>query len=117
VFGVAILVGQLLSGMTAAFTGSMAPVLFSRLGMDPTSAAGPMETAIQDVVGGTILLAFSAWILQHFGDYGVGCPGHNLQGCIDGCALAGAATAGGMSDRYNATCLHYCVKLDGLGVC
>jgi hypothetical protein len=111
VFGGAVMVGQLLSGMTAAFTGSTAPVLFSWFGIDPTSAAGPLETAIQDVVGGTLLLAFSAFILEHFGDYGVGCPGHDMGGCVDGCALVGVAGVagvggvGGVGDRFNATCL------------
>ena len=113
VFGCAVLIGQLLSGMLSSVAGSTAPVLFSWFGVDPTSAAGPMETAIQDVVGGTLLLAFSAFILENFGDFGVGCPGHDMRGCVDGCALVEM----GNPNSFNATCLNWCVELDALGVC
>merc|ERR1712146_731545 len=33
------------------------------------------ETAFQDIVGGTFLLALAGFLLSEFGDHGHGCPG------------------------------------------
>ena len=65
-FGIIIGIGQFISIMTAAISGAFAPMLFKFIGgTDPASAAGPLETAVQDIVGGTVLLAFSAWGLSN----------------------------------------------------
>jgi len=45
IFGATIALGQFLCGMTAGIFGGLAPLCFKRLGIDPTSIAGPMETA------------------------------------------------------------------------
>ena len=75
-----------------------------------------METAVQDVIGGTLLLIFSAWMLSTFGDFGVGCPGGDLSGCVASCFLSDDAVNGTYTP-VNATCLHECVKFDAAGVC
>lgn len=115
IFGTAIAVGQCVSGLCAAATGSLAPLVFSRMGLDPTAMAGPMETAVQDVIGGTLLLMFSAWMLTNYGDFGTGCPGGNLKGCVASCQLPN--TADGVRRMYNQTCLDSCVEFDIAGVC
>ena len=116
IFGVAISVGMLASGFSAAFTGGLAPVLFTRLGFDPTSLAGPLETAIQDVAGGTLLLMFSAWFLSNFGDYGSACPGGDLPGCVHTCQLSPVNTSAATA-LFNQTCLDTCLDLDSQGIC
>ena len=115
IFGTAIAVGQCVSGLCAALTGSLAPIAFSRLGFDPTAMAGPMETAVQDVIGGTLLLMFSAWMLTNFGDFGAGCPGGNMKACVTSCYVS--MTADGLHEMYNQTCLHNCVALDMANIC
>lgn len=117
IFGTAIAVGQCVSGLCAAITGSLAPIFFSRLGFDPTVMAGPMETAVQDVIGGTLLLMFSAWMLTNFGDFGAGCPGGNMKGCVTSCYVNVSKTADGLHGMYNQTCLHKCVALDMANIC
>lgn len=36
--------------MASGFFGTLAPIIFSRMGIDPTRLAGPLETTIQDIV-------------------------------------------------------------------
>jgi magnesium transporter len=67
-FAVAIGFGMFCSVMSADITGSAAPLIFKRCGFDPSAMAGPLETAFQDIIGGTVLLAISAAILNAFGD-------------------------------------------------
>ncbi|KAF0690471.1 Aste57867_18127 [Aphanomyces stellatus] len=66
VFGVVVGVAQFLSIWTAALTGSAAPLVAKWFSMDPASAAGPMETAIQDVVGNSLFLVFASSLLNYF---------------------------------------------------
>ena len=64
-FGFVIGLGQFISIMTATISGAFAPLFFKFVwNTDPASAAGPMETAIQDIVGSTALLALSAVLLS-----------------------------------------------------
>lgn len=83
-FSLAIFIGMFCSVMTAGLTGSAAPLVFKRCGFDPSAMAGPLETAFQDIVGGTILLAVSAAILSAWGDGNSNC---DVGGCIDGCGM------------------------------
>merc|ERR1711865_927843 len=56
-FGGVVVLAQFLSVMTSVVTGAAAPLLFKRMGRDPATLAGPMETSIQDVLGyGTFML-------------------------------------------------------------
>ncbi|KAF0719090.1 Aste57867_1287 [Aphanomyces stellatus] len=66
VFGVVVGVAQFLSILTAALTGSAAPLIGKSLHMDPATFAGPMETAIQDVVGNSFFLMLASVLLEMF---------------------------------------------------
>jgi len=112
-FAASIWVGLFISIMSAALTGSAAPLLSKRCGMDPTATAGPLETAFQDVVGGTALLALSACILAAFGDYAGECPGGSLSSCIDLCQGMGGFNV--TADRWS--CVHSCVAMVDEGLC
>jgi magnesium transporter len=101
-FAFAIGFGMFCSVMSAALTGSGAPLLFKRCGFDPSAMAGPLETAFQDIIGGTVLLAVSAAILNAFGDK----PPPD-QGCGD-CVSACAAT----SLTVLQNCVNACVGSD-----
>merc|ERR1711933_421459 len=93
-FGMTIALGVFVSMLIAAISGTAAPLVSKRFGFDPSAMGGPMETAFQDVVGSTFLLALSASMLGTFGDHGADCPGEEPQGCMDLCRLdAGNATA------------------------
>jgi magnesium transporter len=50
---------------TAAFMGTVIPMLSRRLGFDPATAAGPFETAFQDAVGFAVFL----WLASMLRDY------------------------------------------------
>eukprot|EP01147_Barroeca_monosierra_P006547 gene6547-9388_t len=113
IFGIAIGIGQLASSILAALSGSLAPLLFAKLFGDPTSLAGPMETAVQDILGSSVLLAFSVWILSTFGDVGTVCPGGSLYGCVDTCQL----TPLNETVTYNETCLQQCLSYAVSGEC
>ncbi|KAI9173170.1 hypothetical protein H9P43_007301 [Blastocladiella emersonii ATCC 22665] len=54
----------MLSASAAGILGSLAPIFFKRLGFDPALCAGPLETAVQDVVGISIYLAMGRLILK-----------------------------------------------------
>jgi cation transporter-like permease len=62
-FGAVICLGMFISGLTAGFFGGLAPLCFKRLGIDPTSIAGPMETAFQDMVGSTLFVIMAYYLL------------------------------------------------------
>ena len=67
-FGWAISVSQFFSILTAGMTGSLAPLFFSfLLGRDARMWGGPLETAIQDLVGSVTMVVFS---YQIFGAVG-----------------------------------------------
>lgn len=109
-FALAIGLGQTISIITAATSGSMAPLVFKRCGFDPASMAGPMETAIQDVVGGTLLLALSAAILSHFGDFAAECPEGGMTECIKTWSYLGPG-------EYNVTRIDICLQYQSQGIC
>merc|ERR1712070_858683 len=88
-FGLAIFCGMLFSVMLAGISGSAAPLLFKMCNFDPSSLAGPMETAIQDIVGGTVLLMLSACILNGLGEKADECPGGSIEGCMSHCTFDG----------------------------
>merc|ERR1711972_683985 len=85
-------------GVMAAISGSAAPLLSKRCGLDPSAMGGPMETAFQDIVGGTFLLALAGFLLQWFGDHGHGCPGGSAGGCIELCKIAVGNVTSAMYD-------------------
>ncbi|RHY29195.1 hypothetical protein DYB32_005353 [Aphanomyces invadans] len=70
VFGVVVGIAQFLSIVTAALTGSAAPLIGKWLHFDPATFAGPMETAIQDVVGNSFFLILASGMLDYFAHVG-----------------------------------------------
>jgi len=67
-FGVTILVAQILSIVTAGLTGTLAPIMFSFVFQrDSGKWGGPLETAIQDVVGSFAMIVVSYHILKLLG--------------------------------------------------
>lgn len=123
-FAFAIAFGQFVSVMTAAVSGAAAPLVFKRCGtwvprqlrgwFDPTATAGPFETAFQDVIGGTFLLAASAGILAALGDYARQCPGGGINGCI---ALCRAADGNATVVPYMEACIQSCLHDLDAGIC
>jgi len=93
----------------------MAPLLFKYLKIgDPSALAGPLETAFQDIIGSSALLALSAAILTAW-TMTQDCPGGDLGGCVDTCMPSAAASAAFVP--MNQTCLNNCVNLAGQGIC
>jgi Mg/Co/Ni transporter MgtE len=67
-FGITIFIAQILSIVTAGVTGTLAPLIFSFLfRRDSGKWGGPMETAIQDIVGGFAMVVVSYHILKYLG--------------------------------------------------
>jgi Mg/Co/Ni transporter MgtE len=68
VFAFAIMVAQFFSVVTAGVTGTFAPLVFTFIcNRDPGKRGGPLETAIQDIVGSFALMFLSYKILEFFG--------------------------------------------------
>ena len=67
-FGITIFVAQVLSIVTAGLTGTLAPLIFSFLfHRDSGKWGGPLETAIQDIVGSFAMVVVSYHILKFLG--------------------------------------------------
>jgi len=67
-FGVTILFAQFISIVTAGITGTFAPLLFSFIfHRDSGKWGGPLETAIQDIVGSFAMVVVSYRILKFLG--------------------------------------------------
>jgi len=66
-FGVVLFLAQFLSVLSAAVTGALAPVMAKWSGFDPAAFAGPMETAMQDIVGNAVFLSLAAGLLKSVG--------------------------------------------------
>jgi len=67
-FGLTILLAQFISIVTAGITGTFAPLLFSFIFQrDSGKWGGPLETAIQDIVGSFAMVVISYKILEFLG--------------------------------------------------
>jgi Mg/Co/Ni transporter MgtE len=67
-FGITIMVAQFLSIVTAGFTGTFAPLMFSFIfRRDAGKWSGPLETAIQDIIGSFAMIVLSYYILAWLG--------------------------------------------------
>ncbi|HXD74537.1 MAG TPA: magnesium transporter [Vicinamibacterales bacterium] len=66
VFGLVVGAAMICAVVTAAFMGTVIPLVSKRLGFDPAATAGPFETALQDLIGFTVFLTLasrlSAWL-------------------------------------------------------
>jgi magnesium transporter len=63
-FGVVVAVSLFLAIAMASFNGSVVPVLFQRLGVDPAVAAGPMVTTSSDLIGIAIYFGTAALMID-----------------------------------------------------
>merc|ERR1712048_103946 len=112
VFGSAIWLGMFFSVLSAGISGSAAPLLFKRLKCDPSALAGPLETAFQDIIGGSVLLALSAYILKTFAHHEA-CPSDDLSSCLNEHCMKNALHASeGVWSTINTTCMDWCVNFD-----
>lgn len=67
-FGLTIFIAQFISMLTAGVTGTFAPLLFSFVfKQDAGKWGGPLETAVQDIVGSFSMVVVSYYLLSFFG--------------------------------------------------
>ena len=67
-FGLTIFMAQFVSIVTAGFTGTLAPLIFSFIfHRDSALYGGPLETAVQDIVGSFAMVVLSYRMLVFFG--------------------------------------------------
>jgi cation transporter-like permease len=67
-FGITIFIAQMISILTAGITGTFAPLLFSFIfKRDSGKWGGPLETAIQDIVGSFAMVIISYHVLLLLG--------------------------------------------------
>lgn len=64
VFGFIVGFSMFIAINLSGFVGTITPLISKRLGFDPALTAGPFETAIQDVVGVTVLLGLATLLLR-----------------------------------------------------
>jgi magnesium transporter len=64
-FGAVIGLALTCSMLTAAFMGTLFPMVSKRLGFDPATTAGPFETAFQDVIGFGVFLGLATLLASH----------------------------------------------------
>ncbi len=64
-FGLSVAVSMFISINIAGVIGTISPMISKRLGFDPALTSGPFETAFQDVIGITVFLTVSTYLLSH----------------------------------------------------
>jgi Mg/Co/Ni transporter MgtE len=71
-FGITIFLAQFISILTAGFTGTLAPLIFTFLFQrDSGQWGGPLETAIQDIVGSFAMVVLSYHVLNWLGPHDI----------------------------------------------
>ena len=69
-FALSIFTAQWIGVVTAGVTGTLAPLLFTFIfERDSGKWGGPLETAVQDVVGSFAMIVVTYWIMSLFGPY------------------------------------------------
>lgn len=66
-FGAVVGLAMVVSATFGGLFGAGTPLLYRRLGMDPASNAGPLDTALLDVLGNSLFLAISGVLINAFG--------------------------------------------------
>ena len=64
-FGVVVAIGMATSMTVAATMGSIEPIIFHRIGIDPATATGPLITTITDIISNFTYLTLATLILLH----------------------------------------------------
>jgi hypothetical protein len=71
-FALSIFIAQWIGIFTAGLTGTLAPLIFTFIcERDSGKWAGPLETAVQDVVGSFAMIVVTYWIMNLFGPYDI----------------------------------------------
>lgn len=63
-YGLIVFCGSALNMTVASIAGVLTPILLNKAGYDPSSGAGPFETALQDVIGSVFFVWFAKEILS-----------------------------------------------------
>jgi hypothetical protein len=72
-FGLTVMIAQFISILTAGCTGTFAPLLFTFIfERDSGKWGGPLETAVQDIVGSFAMVIISYRLLLWLGPFDVG---------------------------------------------
>ena len=61
--------GAWISMMVSSLNGATTPLVADMCGFDPAKVAGPLETAIQDIVGQSFLLGVSLLVFKYSEPY------------------------------------------------
>lgn len=64
-FGMSVGLSMFISINIAGIVGTASPMISKKLGFDPALTSGPFETAFQDVIGITIFMTISTYLLTH----------------------------------------------------
>jgi magnesium transporter len=64
-FGISVALSMFISINIAGLVGTMFPMISKRMGFDPAITSGPFETAFQDVIGISIFMSISTYLLIH----------------------------------------------------
>jgi len=64
-FGLSVALSMFISINIAGTVGTMFPMISKKLGFDPAITSGPFETAFQDVIGISIFMTISTFLLTH----------------------------------------------------
>jgi len=83
-FGLTVMIAQFISILTAGCTGTFAPLLFTFIFQrDSGKWGGPLETAVQDIVGSFAMVVISYRLLSWFGPFDVSpndlCGAENME--------------------------------------
>lgn len=71
-FAFSIFIAQFVGILTAGCTGTLAPLLFTFIfERDSGKWGGPLETAVQDVVGSFAMIVISYQVMSYFGPYDI----------------------------------------------
>jgi len=63
-YGIIVFCGSFLNMTVASVAGVWTPILLNKFGYDPSSGAGPFETALQDVIGAIFFVNFAKLVLS-----------------------------------------------------
>jgi len=72
-YGVVILCGACTNMIIASIAGVFTPILLNKFGYDPSSGAGPFETALQDVIGALFFVEFAKAVISSSWSNSHGC--------------------------------------------
>lgn len=63
-YGVIVFCGSFVNMIVASVAGVFTPIILNKFGYDPSSGAGPFETALQDVIGAIFFVRFARLVLS-----------------------------------------------------